>query len=74
MTIEFEPGAIERYRTRALMTQAELADAAGLTVSTVSRLESGLQAPRISTVRRIASALNVDPSELLQDETKKLVA
>jgi DNA-binding XRE family transcriptional regulator len=43
-------------RTRAKLTQAELADKMGTSQSTVARLESGKAAPSLSTLRRIAKA------------------
>jgi len=43
-------------RTRAKLTQAELADKMGTSQSTIARLESGKAAPSLSTLRRIAKA------------------
>ncbi|MCJ7575773.1 MAG: helix-turn-helix domain-containing protein [Dehalococcoidia bacterium] len=37
---------------------------AEMTTSTVNRLENGKQAPRFATVRRLAKALGVRPSEI----------
>ena len=61
---------LDSYRFRALrlgrlLTQAELAERAGVTESTVNRIEQGHQAARISTVRKLASVLGVPPAELL---------
>jgi transcriptional regulator with XRE-family HTH domain len=53
------------------MTQRELADAAGLTASTVNRIEQGLRTARISTVRKLAAALQVDAAHLYEDEERK---
>ena len=49
------------------MTQAELAQAAGVALITVTRLENAREEPnpRPQTVRRLASALGVDPAWLL---------
>ncbi len=52
-------------RERRLLTQAELADLAGLQRVTINRLESGATAARISTVRKLAAALGVDAAELM---------
>lgn len=43
-------------RTRAKLTQSELADKMGTSQSTIARLESGKAAPSLSTLRRIANA------------------
>lgn len=52
-------------RERALLTQAELAERAGLQRVTVNRIETGATEARISTVRRLAAALGVDPGALM---------
>lgn len=56
---------LREVRERKLMTQTELADRAGLTLSTISRLENDLQRPRISTARVLAEALGVQPEDLI---------
>jgi transcriptional regulator with XRE-family HTH domain len=58
------PG-LRAARLRRLLTQRELAATAGLTQATVQRIETGQQRARISTVRRLAEALGVDPRELI---------
>ena len=57
---------LREVRQRLFVTQEELAERAGITVSTLSRLENGLQRPRISTVRKLAEALGVAPEELVE--------
>ncbi len=56
---------LREWRERRALTQRELAAKAGMTVSTVNRIENGLQRPRISTVRKLAEALGVAPEELI---------
>jgi len=51
-------------RTRKFMTQQELADAAGLTRCSITRLEAGTAA-RPTTVRRLATVLGIEPAALL---------
>jgi transcriptional regulator with XRE-family HTH domain len=56
---------IKRQRERAGMTVRQLADAAGLVPSTVSRLETGFIAtPRPDHLQRLARALGIDVEEL----------
>jgi transcriptional regulator with XRE-family HTH domain len=43
-------------RTRANLTQAELAKKMGTSQSTIARLESGAAKPSLSTLRRLAKA------------------
>lgn len=53
------------WRERALLTQEQLADKAGLNVRTVRRLEKGeLFRPRSASVRSLAEALGLDTAEL----------
>jgi transcriptional regulator with XRE-family HTH domain len=51
--------AIKFYRVGRDMNQQELADASQLSVSYLSLLERNKRDPNISTVERIASALNI---------------
>jgi transcriptional regulator with XRE-family HTH domain len=59
---------LREARERALMTQRELAERADITPSTVNRLETGVQAGRISTIRKITAALGVSADELIDWE------
>ncbi len=51
------------------MTQLQLAQAAELSRATVHLIEAGLCDPRLSTIARLAGALQLDALELL---TKRL--
>jgi DNA-binding XRE family transcriptional regulator len=55
---------LKQLRTDRNMTQEELAYDAGLTVSTVSRIERGLNDPTWTTVRRLTKALGVSIEEV----------
>jgi transcriptional regulator with XRE-family HTH domain len=57
-------GRLKELRERNLLTQAELGAAAGVSRDQVSRIERDEVDPRFSTIRKLARALNVDPSEL----------
>ncbi len=56
---------LRQARERRLITQPELADRSGVMVATISRIENGLQQPRIPTVRKLAKALGVEADELI---------
>ena len=58
------PG-LARVRRWRLMTQAELHEASGVGMNTLSRLENGHEA-NARTVRRLARALEVSPYELTE--------
>ncbi|WP_410612859.1 ATP-binding protein [Amycolatopsis sp. lyj-109] len=56
---------LRRWRERALLTQDQLAERAGLNVRTVRRLEAGEPLrPRSASVRSLAEALDLGPAEL----------
>jgi transcriptional regulator with XRE-family HTH domain len=55
-------------RERALLTQEELAVRADVQPLTISRIETEKVEPRYSTIRKLARALGVDPTELLPKE------
>ena len=57
---------LKRQRTRRALTQAELAERAGVTTATVARIERNEIEPRMPTLRKLAQALGVDPAELAE--------
>ena len=57
-------GRLKELRERNLLTQAELGVAAGVSRDQVSRIERDEVDPRFRTIRKLARALKVDPSEL----------
>ncbi len=57
---------LKRQRTLRALTQAELADRAGVTTATVARIERDEIEPRMTTLRKLAQALEVDPAELVE--------
>ena len=54
------------WRMRRAMTQAELAKKAGVGVNTIVRIERNQTEPRPPTIRKLAEALRIDTSELVQ--------
>jgi len=56
---------LREARERRLMTQPELSERSGVMVATISRIENGLQQPRIPTVRKLAEALELEPEDLI---------
>jgi transcriptional regulator with XRE-family HTH domain len=54
-------------RVRRALTQEELAEKAEVGTNTVARLERNEAEPHMSTLRKLARALGVDPSELIGD-------
>jgi transcriptional regulator with XRE-family HTH domain len=66
---------LEATRRLRVLTQAELAQAAGVALITVNRLENdAIDNPRPDTVRKVAKALDVDPAWLLFGDEGKAAA
>lgn len=59
---------LKEWRARAFLTQAELGAKAGVAEVTISRLEQGREGARVSTVRKLAAALGVQPADLVAPE------
>ena len=57
---------VKRWRLRRAWTQEELAEKSGLGLNTVNRIEGNRTEPRPPTIRKLADALGVDPSELVR--------
>ncbi len=51
------------------MTQRELAEKSGVGVATIARIEKTKHQPTFRTIKRLAVALGVDPSELAKRES-----
>ena len=58
---------LKKLRKKAGLTQEELSETLGISCMTVRRWESERSIPRIDEIRRIAQALNVPESNLLND-------
>jgi transcriptional regulator with XRE-family HTH domain len=52
-------------RKRQHLTQEEVSHRSGIHVTEVSRIERGLRDPRVTTLVRLADALEVSPAVLL---------
>ena len=58
---------VREERRRRLMTQDVLAATAGISQKQLSKIENDEVDPRFSTIRKIAQALDVEPSDLTSD-------
>ena len=63
-TIINQTSGLRTLREERMLTQQELASQAGLTVTTVSRIETGKVQPGIRTIRSLAGALDCSPQKL----------
>jgi transcriptional regulator with XRE-family HTH domain len=56
---------VVRARKAAKLTQEQVSERSGVHVTEVSRIERGLRDPRMTTLIRMARALDVSPANLL---------
>jgi transcriptional regulator with XRE-family HTH domain len=57
---------LRRLRERRALRQEDLAEIAGVGKNTVNRIEKNRTEPHMTTVRKLADALEVDPAELVE--------
>lgn len=57
---------LRQIRERRFLTQGELAERVGMSRAAINRIEQGGEA-RMSTARKLAEVLEVDPEELIDD-------
>jgi transcriptional regulator with XRE-family HTH domain len=66
-TVVYVGDRLKTLRTLNALTQAELADRAGLTTAAVARIERSEVEPRPTTLRKLAKALSVQPRDLIEE-------
>jgi len=57
---------LRQLREERALRQDELAERAGVGKNTVNRLEKNHTEPHMTTIRKLAQALEVDPAELVR--------
>jgi transcriptional regulator with XRE-family HTH domain len=57
---------LRRARKRLGLTQEQVAERSGVHPTEVSRIEAGKRDPRVSTLLRLARAVEARPGELLE--------
>ena len=55
---------LKELREGQFLSQADLAQKAGVGRDTINRLENGKQKPTFRTIRKLASALGIESSEI----------
>ena len=59
---------IKQYRTKMGLSQDQLARKAGITYSTLTKLESGVnQNPKVKTLQQLTKALEVTLNDLMEE-------
>ena len=57
---------VQALRMKVEVTQEQLADAAGLTVESISNIERGIYGPKFDNLEKIAKVLGVPVKELFE--------
>jgi transcriptional regulator with XRE-family HTH domain len=57
---------LRQLRERRALRQEDLAALAGIGKNTVNRIEKNRTEPHMTTIRKLAEALGVDPAELVE--------
>ena len=66
MTMRIEPRRLRALRLAKFFSLRDLAEQADLNYMTIHRLEQGKQQATLRTIRRLAQALGVEPSQLVE--------
>jgi transcriptional regulator with XRE-family HTH domain len=67
-TVVYIGEKLREARTKRLLTQEELAEKAGVSAATIVNAERNNQEPHFRTIRKLAQALGVEPTELVSGE------
>jgi transcriptional regulator with XRE-family HTH domain len=66
--VKIDGAKLKNLRERRFLRREELAEKVGSHRDHIGRLERGeVESPRMTTIRKLAEALGVDPHELLAD-------
>lgn len=57
---------LREARLKLEMSQEQVSERSGVHATEVSRIEAGKRDPRVSTVERLARAVNLKPGQLLE--------
>lgn len=72
--VRFEPSRVRRARAAAGLSQRQVAAAAGVSIDTVRRTETGSHEPGASVLGRIAAAVGADPGDFFIHEDEPAMA
>ena len=68
VVMEVDVEKVKRLRKERVLTIRELADEAGVSKTTISNIENGQSEAYPSTIRKLARAFDVTPSELVRQD------
>ena len=62
---------LREIRVRKVLTQKDLSERSGVAAVTIAAIERGIQLPSLRTSRKLAEALEVEPTDI--DEVNKAI-
>ena len=65
-SFDIDGDRLRQLRVERALTLRALANRSGVSYDTINKLELGQRPARLSTIRKLAKALNVDPRELMK--------
>jgi transcriptional regulator with XRE-family HTH domain len=65
-SFDIDGDMLRELRVERALTLRALAKRSGVSYDTINKLELGQRPARLSTIRKLANALNVDPRELMK--------
>ena len=68
MEVVYIGQSLKAERVKRFMTQAQLAKAAGISQKTLVNIETNKVEPHFSTILKLADALGIDPSKLVDQD------
>ena len=68
MSFEVNGHRLRQLRVERALTLRALAERSGVSYDTINKLELGQRPARLSTIRKLADTLGVEPRELMKGE------
>ena len=68
MSFDVNGQRLRQLRVERALTLRVLAERSGVSYDTINKLELGQRPARLSTIRKLADALGVEPKELMKGE------
>ncbi len=68
MSFEVDGERLRELRVQRALSLRALGERSGVTFATINNLENGNRPARLSTIRKLANALGVEPKELMKGE------
>ena len=56
---------LKKYRKEKNMSQEDLANASGITLSSIKKYETGIRNPKPDQLNKLAAALDISPNDLV---------